>query len=85
MPRFGVLRLLVMNPAGNAVTHAVAVPTRADTNPVVVKKVGHAAWNPQTITRMLKNPTYKGLWQYNKTKLVKRLTADSRETRAQVA
>ena len=49
------------------------IPTRADTNPAVVrKKADRHFWDPHTVCRILRNPTYKGEWFWNKTRRVKR-------------
>ena len=50
--------------------HADQVPTRADTNPVVSKRNGAHFWDPQTVARILRNPTNKGQWFWNKTRRV---------------
>ena len=52
---------------------AESVPTRADTNPTVVRKVtDRHFWDPHTVSRILRNETHKGVWHWNKTRRVKR-------------
>src|SRR5215207_415714 len=52
---------------------AEGVPTRADTNPGVVRKTtDRHFWDPHTVARILRNETYKGVWHWNKTRRVKR-------------
>jgi site-specific DNA recombinase len=48
------------------------IPSRADTAAGIVRKKGaHHTWNPHTIRNILRNETYKGLWHWNKTRMVK--------------
>ncbi|MDP9365381.1 MAG: recombinase family protein [Chloroflexota bacterium] len=52
---------------------AEGVPTRADTNPGVVRKrTARHFWDPHTVARILRNETHKGVWHWNKTRRVKR-------------
>lgn len=52
---------------------AEGVPTRADTNPGVVrKKTERHFWDPHTVARILRNETHKGVWHWNKTRRVTR-------------
>jgi site-specific DNA recombinase len=50
--------------------HAEHIPTRADTSPFVAKKTGKHFWDPSTVAKILRNPTYKGEWFWNKTRRV---------------
>lgn len=53
--------------------HAAQVPTRGDTDPsIVAKKAGRHFWDPHTVSRVLRNETYRGVWHWNKTRRVKR-------------
>src|SRR5215207_3097444 len=52
---------------------AEGIPTRADSNPSLVRKVtDRHFWDPTTVARILHNETYKGDWHWNKTRRVKR-------------
>ncbi len=48
------------------------IPTRGDLRAGVVKQAEYGAWAPATVTKMVRNPVYKGQWTYGKTKTVKK-------------
>jgi site-specific DNA recombinase len=47
------------------------VPTRGDQRDGVIKEAQYGVWAPVTVTKMVRNPAYKGEWTYGKTKRVK--------------
>src|SRR5215213_140579 len=50
--------------------HSQQIPTRGDSSGVVSKRNGQNFWDPSTVAKILRNPTYKGEWSWNKTKRV---------------
>ena len=48
------------------------IPTRGDQKAGVIKEAQFGAWAPATVTKMVRNPVYKGQWTYGKTKGVKK-------------
>ena len=66
------------------------VLTRADQNALLRKRAGRAAWAPGTVQRILRDSAYRGEWQYQKTRRVKkaggvRQVATAAEERISVA
>ncbi len=47
------------------------VPTRADKVSHMRKQNTYGVWGPSSVKKILNNPTYAGIWHYNKTQTIK--------------
>jgi hypothetical protein len=50
---------------------ANAIPTRADSNRAMTKTNAVGVWNTSTVTKILHQQTYIGVWHYGKTQTVR--------------